>query len=95
MRCLHTFSDWKWTGPAEPVVSLCEALAGCGIDVVLAFRQAPADFRERTGQGNRAAGYLPPVTCLNRYFSMRDWLFDVARSAGTHRDIRSISSTPT
>ena len=41
-------SDWKWTGPAEPVVSLCEALAALGVDVVLAFRKAPADFRERT-----------------------------------------------
>ncbi len=79
MRCLHTFSDWKWTGPAEPVVSLCEALAGCGIDVVLAFRQAPADFRERTVGKEIARRGIPSSgdLRLNRYFSMRDWLFDV------------------
>ena len=48
MRCLHLLSDWKWTGPAEPVVSLCESLERLGVDVSLAFRKAPADFRERT-----------------------------------------------
>jgi len=24
MKCLHLFSDWKWTGPAEPVLNLHE-----------------------------------------------------------------------
>lgn len=27
MRILHLFSNWKWTGPAEPAINLCAALA--------------------------------------------------------------------
>ena len=79
MRCLHLLSDWKWTGPAEPVVSLCESLKSLGVDVVLAFRKAPADFRERT-VGKEARKRASPCWegfRLNRYFSPRDWLFDV------------------
>ena len=79
MRCLHLLSDWKWTGPAEPVVSLCEALRAKGLEVILAYRRAPSDFQERTvakeaGQRGLAAydGFR-----LNRYFSPRDWLFDL------------------
>jgi glycosyltransferase involved in cell wall biosynthesis len=79
MKCLHLFSDWKWTGPAEPVVSLCENLAAEGIDVSLAFRKAPEDFAERTvGKEARKQGVRPyEVLRLNRYFSLRDWIFDV------------------
>jgi glycosyltransferase involved in cell wall biosynthesis len=78
MRCLHLFSDWKWTGPAEPVVSLCESLNNLGGDVSLAFRKAPSDFRERTVEKEVRKRRLPCVDAfrLNRYFSPRDWLFD-------------------
>ena len=78
MRCLHLFSDWKWTGPAEPVVSLCESLQNLGVDVSLAFRKAPADFRERTVEKEARKRRLPCCGAfrLNRYFSPRDWLFD-------------------
>ena len=36
MNVLHLFSNAKWTGPAEPVVSLCVALRGLGIAADLA-----------------------------------------------------------
>ncbi len=78
MKCLHLFSDWKWTGPAEPVVSLCEALALEGLDVRLAFRAAPPDYRGRTvGKevGKRVVTVYGGFR-LNRYFSLRDWFFD-------------------
>jgi glycosyltransferase involved in cell wall biosynthesis len=79
MKILQLFSDWKWTGPAEPTVSLCEALTGEGVDVTLAFRCAPSDFKERT-VGKQAKerdiktfdGFR-----MNRYFSSKDWLYDV------------------
>lgn len=79
MKCLHLFSDWKWTGPAEPVVSLCEHLKREGIDVVLAFRTAPPDFKERTVGKEVARTGVPVETALrlNRYFSARDWAHDV------------------
>jgi glycosyltransferase involved in cell wall biosynthesis len=78
MRCLHLLSDWKWTGPAEPVVSLCEALRVRGLEVTLAFRRAPADFQERTVAKEAARRGLAARDGfrLNRYFSPRDWLFD-------------------
>lgn len=41
MKILHLFSDWKWTGPAEPVLSLCKELEKRGHDVTLAYRKPP------------------------------------------------------
>lgn len=41
MRILHLFSDWKWTGPAEPVVNLCQEMERRGHDVMLAYRKPP------------------------------------------------------
>jgi glycosyltransferase involved in cell wall biosynthesis len=91
MKCLHFFSDWKWTGPAEPVVSLCENLAAEGIDVSLAFRKAPDDFRERTvGKEAHKHGVRSyDGFKLNRYFSVRDWAFDV-RAIGRYAADRKI-----
>jgi glycosyltransferase involved in cell wall biosynthesis len=79
MKILHLLSDWKWTGPSEPVVSLCEALGSQGTDVTLAYRKAPADFAERTVEkeagkrGIKGHGDFK----LTRYFSLRDWFFDI------------------
>ncbi|HVN98357.1 MAG TPA: glycosyltransferase family 4 protein [Syntrophorhabdaceae bacterium] len=78
MKILHLFSDWKWTGPAEPVLSLCKALENLGVDVILAYRKTPIDFNERTVEkeirqrGVKSFGGLR----LNRYFSLKDWVFD-------------------
>ena len=46
-RILHLFSDWKWTGPAEPTVNLCRHLRRHGyvvdfIDVHFAGWHYPA-----------------------------------------------------
>jgi len=91
MKVLHLFSDWKWTGPADPVVSLCENLSARGIEVSLAFRKAPPDFKERTVEKEAAARLVRAEygLRLNRYFSLHDWLFDLrairvrAAQAGT------------
>jgi glycosyltransferase involved in cell wall biosynthesis len=78
MKVLNLFSDWKWTGPAEPVLSLCEALGHEGVDVILAYRKTPLEFHERTvGKEARKKN----IQCfdgfrLNRYFSVKDWCFD-------------------
>lgn len=79
MKILQLFSDWKWTGPAEPVVSLCEALNVQGIDVTLAYRKTPLEFHERTVEKQvkqSAARYYDGLR-LNRYFSFQDWSHDV------------------
>ncbi len=79
MKILHLFSDWKWTGPAEPTVSLCAALIAAGVDVTMAYRPTPIDYPDRTvgkeaGKANlkRFEGFR-----LNRYFSLKDWTFDI------------------
>ncbi len=41
MKILHLFSDWKWTGPADPVLNLCRVLEERGHDVTLAYRKPP------------------------------------------------------
>lgn len=78
MKVLQLFSDWKWTGPAEPVLSLCEALTGVGIDVTIAYRKTPIDFPERTVEKEvkaRGIKFFDGLR-LNRYFSPRDWFSD-------------------
>lgn len=78
MKVLNLFSDWKWTGPAEPVLSLCEALGNEGVDVTLAYRKTPLEFNERTVEKE---AHKRSIKCfdgfkLNRYFSVKDWYFD-------------------
>jgi len=79
MKILHLFSDWKWTGPAEPTVSLCEALHTEGLHVTLAYRKTPMDFPERTVEKEAAQRNIPLYDGfrLNRYFSPKDWLLDI------------------
>ncbi len=79
MKVLHLFSDWKWTGPAEPVLSLCENLQNEGVDVHLAYRKTPIDFPERTVDKEAVKRGLRCYEGLrlNRYFSARDWLHDL------------------
>ncbi len=79
MKVLQLFSDWKWTGPAEPVLSLCEALGAEGIDVTIAYRKTPIEFPERTVEKEvkrRGLKFFEGFK-LNRYFAPRDWFFDM------------------
>jgi len=46
MKILHLFSNWKWTGPADPVLTLCKALERLGHDVTLAYRKPPLPVEE-------------------------------------------------
>jgi glycosyltransferase involved in cell wall biosynthesis len=49
MKVLHLFSNYKWTGPAEPAVNVCLGLRERGVNAVFASGRAPA------GQGNAVA----------------------------------------
>jgi glycosyltransferase involved in cell wall biosynthesis len=79
MKVLHLFSDWKWTGPAEPTLSLCEGLTREGVDVALAYRKAPPDYEERTVEKMARERGIKTFDefRLNRYFSPKDWLYDM------------------
>jgi len=46
MKILHLFSDWKWTGPSEPVLNLCKALEKKGHDVTFAYTRPPLPVEE-------------------------------------------------
>lgn len=41
MKILHLFSEWKWTGPSEPIINLCKELEKRGHEVILAYRKPP------------------------------------------------------
>ena len=45
MRLLHLFSNYRWTGPAEPTVNLVAALRDAGCDVALAIARGPNPHR--------------------------------------------------
>jgi glycosyltransferase involved in cell wall biosynthesis len=79
MRVLHLLSEWKWTGPSEPVVSLCEALREVGIDARIAFMRAPSIFPEKTVEKEVSLRGIPRCTSLslNRYFSPKEWIRDM------------------
>jgi glycosyltransferase involved in cell wall biosynthesis len=88
VKVLHLFSDWKWTGPAEPTLSLCEALTRAGVDVTIAYRKTPIEFPERTVEKEVARRGLKRFDGfrLNRYFSAKDWLFDIKHVAAYVRE---------
>ncbi len=41
MKILHLFSNWKWTGPADPTVNLCKELEKRGHELTFAYRKPP------------------------------------------------------
>ncbi|MEK7449692.1 MAG: glycosyltransferase family 4 protein [Planctomycetota bacterium] len=48
LKILHLYSDWKWTGPSEPVFNLCLGLKQKGHDVTLACWDSPSHYQGRT-----------------------------------------------
>jgi glycosyltransferase involved in cell wall biosynthesis len=56
MKILHLFSDWKWTGPAEPVLNLCGELGKRGHQVTLAYRRPPFEVSDSIEKRVQTAG---------------------------------------
>jgi glycosyltransferase involved in cell wall biosynthesis len=84
MKILHLFSDWKWTGPAEPVVNLCQALQQRGHEVVLAYRPPPIEIQESMQRGVRERGikgidtfHLEPIAKPSHIFRLKDVVSDI------------------
>jgi glycosyltransferase involved in cell wall biosynthesis len=46
MKILHLFSNWKWTGPADPTLNLCKGLEKRGHDVTFAYRKPPVPVED-------------------------------------------------
>jgi glycosyltransferase involved in cell wall biosynthesis len=56
LKILHLFSDWKWTGPAEPVLSLCKEMEKRGHRVTFAYRKPPLPVSDSIEQRVYQAG---------------------------------------
>jgi len=61
---LHVFSDWKWTGPAEPIVNLCRHLRRHGHVVDLACARPPYECADSLEQRARER-HVEPVLDFN------------------------------
>ena len=59
MKVLHLFSNYKWTGPAEPALNLCWALREQGIETDFACAPGPDLSRNRMVAEARARGLEP------------------------------------
>ncbi|HOJ34436.1 MAG TPA: glycosyltransferase family 4 protein [Candidatus Hydrogenedentes bacterium] len=59
MRVLHLFSNWKWTGPAEPALNLCVALRQVGVDADFACAAGPGDVVNKVVKTARDRGVEP------------------------------------
>jgi glycosyltransferase involved in cell wall biosynthesis len=84
VKILHLFSDWKWTGPAEPVVNLCLALQQRGHEVTLAYRRPPVETAESMAKGVREKAlkgidcfHLEPIAKPQHIFRLRDIVSDI------------------
>jgi glycosyltransferase involved in cell wall biosynthesis len=65
LRVLQLTSDWKWTGPAEPMLRLGLALEGRGSRVWLACPEPPGP-RDRSLIAEARAAGLPPALVIRR-----------------------------
>jgi len=83
MKILHLFGDWKWTGPAEPVLNSCRELEKRGHQVLLAYRRPPLEVSDSIEKRVEAGGVratdqfrLNHTFKIDNGFSMRDNLHD-------------------
>ena len=82
MKILHLYSDWRWTGPAEPVLQMCRSLVDCGHEVLVAHVGRPAGETEPETVGGKVAEYGLDGTdqfALDRYFRPRGTVRDLIR----------------
>jgi glycosyltransferase involved in cell wall biosynthesis len=92
VKILHLYSDWKWTGPAEPAIQACRSLMDCGHEVVFACSEPDPGYAESTKQKALAIGldvttrfaldrHCPPVRTLRDVLTLPGYIrragFDV------------------
>ena len=65
MRVLHVTSDWKWTGPAEPMLGLLQALRARGHEVDLVCAEPPDPGERGLAAEARSRGARPRLTLLS------------------------------
>jgi glycosyltransferase involved in cell wall biosynthesis len=70
VRVLQLSSDWKWTGPAEPMLRLADGLLERGCRVALACPPAPPEATGSLAEEAERAGF-PPLLRLERARGVR------------------------
>jgi len=66
MKILQLFSNWKWTGPADPILNLCKGLEKRGHEVTLAYQKPPLPVEDSIEKRVRLAGVkATDQFCLN------------------------------
>lgn len=78
MRILHLISDFRFTGPVEPVFTMVGELRKRGLDVRLAVSKRPPE-RGRKSVVNiaRERGLDPILFNLSRYLNPVQWMSDI------------------
>jgi len=87
MKVLHLFSDWKWTGPAEPTLMLCETLQRRGHQVTLAYRSPPVEAEDSIAKRILGKCFKGTGRFRLRPLGKGDWGFALV---GFLRDLRSL-----
>ncbi len=78
MKILHLYSDWKWTGPAEPAIQACQSLQNRGHEVLFACPRQDVEYDESVGEKARELGLqVTHELGLNRYFKLRPTCHDL------------------
>ena len=80
MKILHLFSNWKWTGPAEPALNLCLGLQRIGHDVSFACGKPPSSDDDSIAIRAVERG-ITPITDfkLKKHFNLTDNFRDFIR----------------
>lgn len=82
MKILHLFSNWKWTGPAEPALNLCLGLQRIGHDVSFACGDLHLPGWDDDSIAIKAVERgMTPITDfkLKKHFSLTDNISDFIR----------------
>jgi len=72
LKILHITGDWKWTGPAAPMLELLLAQRARGFEADLACPEPERDASTSLSQRARAAG-VEPVLALSRGRGVSPW----------------------
>ena len=85
MKILHLYSDWKWTGPAEPALNLCVELKKRGYDITFVCGKAMDDYpfphdSESVEKSAYERGFIPVTKfCLSKHFSFFKHIYDIKK----------------
>jgi glycosyltransferase involved in cell wall biosynthesis len=79
MKILHLYSDWKWTGPAEPAIQMARAMQDLGHEVVFACRAPDHEDIRYVHQKAETVYHLNTTTDfrLDRYFGIKNTVYDI------------------